>query len=258
MRGGGRAEVGSVNRSSPYRNKNSGNGKNGKIDTILNDPIVPYNSGSSPYVSNKEERTGKKGKIGQKGLVIQMSLLTCSILQFLLVYYPHTTCHHLRGQRLNTALLLNIISPTLEYSPENFNKDIEELDQYESLKNRSHGRNEKLFSSNPEEPFDVQNERDNFKDSIIVNLQNWHEIYHESWKQDDMKRATMESPEKRKRVFIEKELREAKTKWKELITNINLESTRTSPDSSRTIGFESSHNDDSQQNRVGETKEQAH
>ena len=171
MRRRGRAEVGSVSRSSPYRNKNSGNGKNGKIEFNPNNPNTSLQDpGSrSPEVSYKECDIGGLGKRGQKGLTIQMSLLVCSIFQFLSVY-PHTMCHHLGEQRLNAALLLNIISPSLEYSPESLDNDIEKLDQNESTKNISHERNRKLFISNLKEPSHGRNEVDNPKDSIIVKL----------------------------------------------------------------------------------------
>jgi hypothetical protein len=133
-----------------------------------------------------------------------MSLLICSIFQFLPVY-PHTTRHHLGEQRLNAALLLNIISPSLEYSPENLDNNIEKSDQYGSSKNISHGRYGKLFIINPErESSLVQDEVNNSKDSIIVKLQNWHEIYHGTWKHNGMKRVTMETSEKKSRkVFID-------------------------------------------------------
>jgi hypothetical protein len=196
LRGRGRAEVGSVSRSSPYRNKNSGNGKNGKIELNPNNPNTSLHDPGrrSPEASYKEYDIGDIGKRGQKGPTIQMSLLVCSIFQLLSVY-SHTTRHHLGERRLNAALLLNIISPSLEYSPENLDNNIEQLDQYGSAKNISHERNGKGFISNPEELFHIQNKVNDSEDSIVVNLQNWHEIYHEIWKHDDMKSVEMESPE---------------------------------------------------------------
>ena len=125
---------------------------------------------------------GNMGKRGQKGLTIQMSLLVCSIFQFSLRLSSHYVCHHLGEQRLNAALLLNIISPSLDYSPESLDNNIEKLNQYGTAKNISHGRNRKLIISNPEEPSHGQNEVNNFNDSIGVKLQNWHEIYHGTWK----------------------------------------------------------------------------
>ena len=133
-----------------------------------------------------------------------MSLLVCSIFQLLSVYPHSTTSHHLGEQRLNTVLLLNIISPSLEYSPDNLDKDIKELSQYGSSKNTSHGRSEELFIINPErESSHVQNEVNNSKDSIIVKLQNLHEIYHRIWRHDGMKRVKMESSENIREVLIE-------------------------------------------------------
>ena len=125
-----------------------------------------------------------------------MTLLVCSIFQLLSVYPHSTTSHHLGEQRLNTVLLLNIISPSLEYSPDNLDKDIKELSQYGSSKNTSHGRSEESFIINPvKESFYVQNEVNNSKDSIIVKLQNLHEIYHRIWRHDSMKRVTMKTSE---------------------------------------------------------------
>ena len=127
-------------------------------------------------MSYKECDMGDLGKMGQKGLTIQMSLLVCSIFQFLSVY-PHTMCHHLGEQRLNAALLLNIISPSLEYSPESPNNNIEKLDQHGSAKNISHGWNRNVSISDAEEPSHGQNEVNNSKDSTVVKLQKWHEIW---------------------------------------------------------------------------------
>jgi hypothetical protein len=204
LRERGRAEVGSVSRSSPYRNKNSGNGKNGKIELNPNNPNTSlHDPGSrSPEIRNKEPYIGIVGKRGQKGLTIQMSFFTCSIFHLLSVYPHH---HQYTEQRLSTALLINIISPSLEYSPDDLDNNIKELGRYESSKNISHGWSGKLFIINPErESSHVKNEVNNFEDSFIVKLQKWHEIYHGIWKHDDMKRVEMEPSEERRKSLSER------------------------------------------------------
>jgi hypothetical protein len=155
------------------------NGNRGNTGLGLKTPYVPILSYTSRSFGARDEQYyfGQTRKFGQKGISLKFSFLVISIFHL----HSHLHLHSHSHKRLDAIFLSNIITPALEYSPDNSNEGNFEIDEGNYLAPRNSSR--KIFErlSNQEMgQFMVQKNIENNFTSFILRQ---HKI------QNDMKKV---------------------------------------------------------------------